>query len=78
MVVAAMDNDGGRGQGGLTIKAVSEAAADFNEPSERNPVLRNRLAMHLPQESMIALPRVSDWRPLVCWKWNQRRNDGEI
>ena len=48
MAVAAMVNDGSRGQGGLTIKAVSEAAADFNKPSEKNPVLRNRLVMHLP------------------------------
>ena len=33
MAVAAMVNDGGRGQGGLTVKAVSEAAADLNESS---------------------------------------------
>ena len=34
MAVAAIVNDGGRGQGGLTVKAVSEAAADLNESSE--------------------------------------------
>jgi protein SMG6 len=33
MAVAAMVNDTGRGQGSLTIKAVSEAAADLNDSS---------------------------------------------
>ena len=33
IVVAAMVNDGSRGQGSLTIKAVSEAAADLLDES---------------------------------------------
>jgi protein SMG6 len=33
MAVAAMVNDGGKGQGSLTIKAVTEATADLNESS---------------------------------------------
>jgi hypothetical protein len=60
MAVAAMVNDDSRGQGSLTIKAVSEAAAGGFQFSTSFPikivlVLRNYLVMLLLQGSSIGL-----------------------
>lgn len=74
--VADMFNDDGSGQGGLTVKAVSKAAADLKEASSDST--KSTKVMVLIQGSMIVLPRISDQQSLVWWKWNQRRNDGGI
>jgi hypothetical protein len=53
-----MFNDDGSGQGGLTVKAVSKAAADLKEASSDST--KSTKVMVLIQGSMIVLPRISD------------------
>jgi hypothetical protein len=59
MAVAAMVNEGSRGQGSLTRKQLPSLRTSSNLP-QRSRVLQNPLAMRLPQELMIALPQVSE------------------